>query len=76
MGWKYCANFQFVRMEGADAEERLGSIWRSGASAEGEQRMSIHPSDLWRSWMRSDGGGKLDWVHPGYICNAMWSELS
>ena len=45
-------------------------------SAEGEQRMSIHPSDLWRSWMRSDGGGKLDWVHPGYICNAMWSELS
>ena len=25
-------------------------------SAEGEQRMSIHPSDLWRSWMRSDGG--------------------
>ena len=24
--------FQFVRMEGADAEERLGSIWRSGAS--------------------------------------------
>ena len=25
--------FQFVRMEGADAEERLGSIWRSGSGA-------------------------------------------